>query len=496
MYDNVHFFQRLGKLTGENKERYAKRRGYDMIWSTPSRTRGILTKVACDNSRDLVPDARGDCYEEDKSFDIDHTRAPTFGKIKLTLAACIGRDDAWILWSDADAMVINQTVPLETIIDDAYDLIYSVDWLMLNAGMLLMKCSKWSIDFLNTVYNARKFDHARALDQSALQSYIDNLSVSERRAHIKIIPKHAMDVYTEEYVPGDFLIHFAGKLYEATEPGLFAIANQYDILSMVDDVEDIEAFFRGRRFLNYFSGTCNTTLGDKSLACEPEDPRRILLNESLGSMSVPNRYRHVGLRYYWLGKWKDIYDTSDWDVFKMPLKIPSQVSLANGVGIPRPPFVQHEERPQAEDDDNGVAAGAGAAGGAGGAVDGDANGGNDDDDGGNIKDDDAGDVALDLDGGHEDKNDDDKQANKDGNDIDDGPNDDKVGDAADDDSDPKAGKEKAGMDNDGTMVDDDDDPTERSGAWKAWLGGTAIGIAVAWLYMTVKRRSKMYSKTQ
>lgn len=479
MYDNVPFFQRLGKVTGENKERYAKRHGYDMIWSTPSRTRGILTKVACDNRPDLVPDAHGDCYEEDHSFDIDHSRAPTFGKIKLTLSACIGRDDAWILWSDADAMVINQTVPLETIIDDAYDLIYSVDWLMLNAGMLLMKCSKWSIDFLNTVYNARKFDHARALDQSALQSHIDNLSVPERRAHIKIIPKHAMDVYTEEYVPGDFLIHFAGKLYEATEPGLFAIANQYDILSMVDDVEDIEAFFRGRRFLNYFSGTCDSTLGDKSLACEPDDPRRILLNESLGSMSVPNRYRHVGLRYYWLGQWKDIYDTSDWDVFKMPLKIPTEASLANG-GVPRPPVVQHQEHAQAEDDDGGI-----------GAVD----GGNDDD-GGNAKDDDAGDGAVEF-NEHEAKQILKQADDKDDVDFDDSPNDDKVGapGADDDDSDPKAAnKEKTGTDDDGTVVDDDDD--QRSGAWKAWLGGTAIGIALACLYMMVKRRSKMYSKTQ
>lgn len=483
MYDNVPFFQRLGKLTGENKERYAKRRGYDMIWSTPSHTRGILTKVACNSGRDLVPDAHGDCYEEDQSFDIDHTRAPTFGKIKLTLAACIGRDDAWILWSDADAMVINQTVPLETIIDDAYDLIYSVDWLMLNAGMLLMKCSKWSIDFLNTVYNARKFDHARALDQSALQSHIDNLSVSERRAHIKIIPKHAMDVYTEEYVPGDFLIHFAGKLYEATEPGLFAIANQYDILSMVDDVEDIEAFFRGRHFLNYFSGTCNTTLGDKSLACEPDDPRRILLNESLGSMSVPNRYRHVGLRYYWLGKWKDIYDTSDWNVFKLPLKIPTEASLANG-GVPRPLFLQHQEHPQAEDDDGGV-----------GAVDADGNGGNDDD-GGVAKDNDAGNGAVDFDD-HEAKQILKQADNKDNFDIEDGPNDDNGGgaDAADDDNDPNAGnKEKTGTDNDGAIVDDDDN--EPSGAWKAWLGGTASGIGLAFLYMTMKRRSKMYSKTQ
>lgn len=333
MYDSVSFFQRLGKLTGENKARYAKRHGYDMIYSTPQRTTGILKRVECalhggggsNNDREVRvygPRAEdGSCWMDDTTFDIDHSRAPTFGKIKLALAACNGRAEAWLLWSDADAMVVNQSVRLETIIDDAYDIIFSYDWLMLNAGMLLVKCSHWSLSFLQTLYNNRKFDSARALDQSALQEFIDNLTATERRAHIKIVPKYALDTYTEEYRPGDFLLHFAGKLYEATEPGLFAIANQFDILSMVDDVEDITAFFRGRHLLNYYSGVCKVQRGERQSHCSPDDPRRIILNESLGSMSMPNRYRHVGLRYYWLGDWTDKYDVPGWHVFQRKLLI-------------------------------------------------------------------------------------------------------------------------------------------------------------------------------
>lgn len=330
MYDAVHFFQRLGKLTGENKQRYAKRHGYEIVFSTPHRTSGLLKKVTCPTSAEAGngnvrgPDSEGNCYEEGAAFDIDHSRAPTFGKIKLSLACCVGRHDAWLLWGDADSMVINQSVPLESIIDDAYDIIFSYDWLMLNAGMLLIKCSPWTLNFLQTVYDARKFDSARALDQSALQSFIDNLSEVDRRAHIKVIPKYAMDVYTEEYRPGDFLMHFAGKLYEATEPGLVAIANQFDILSIVDDIEDIEAFFRGRHLLNYYSGTCKVNLRERQRDCPSEDPRRIILNESLGSMSYPNRYRHVGLRYYWLGAWKDKYDVEGWDQFQKPLAVVSR----------------------------------------------------------------------------------------------------------------------------------------------------------------------------
>lgn len=128
MYDSVSFFKRLGALTASNKRRYAERHGYAMVESTPLRTDGILKQIPCTEVG--VPDAEGKCWVEDKEFDIDHSRAPTFGKIKLALAACQGRPGGWLLWSDADAMVVNQTVKLESLIDDGYDLMLAYDWLV------------------------------------------------------------------------------------------------------------------------------------------------------------------------------------------------------------------------------------------------------------------------------------------------------------------------------------------------------------------------------
>lgn len=337
MYDSVSFFSRLGKLTGQNKLRYATRHGYDMVFSTPHHTSGIYKQIHCNADPSLIvsgPDTAQKCWTHDTTFDIDHTRAPTFGKIKLSLAACRGRENAWLLWSDADAMIINQTVPLQYLIDDGYDIMLAYDWLMLNAGMLLLKCSDWTIALLSRMNESRKFDKAFALDQSSLQQHLDNLTAIERNAHVKIVPKYAMNVYTEEYVPGDFLMHFAGKLYEATEEGLVAIANQFDILSMMDDIEDIRPFFRGQHFLNYYSGTCKVSRGVKQKSCKPSDPRRIILNESLGAMSVPNRYRHVSMRYYWMDSWKDKYDVPGWDKKRRQLPMPLPRSQTD---MPAPP---------------------------------------------------------------------------------------------------------------------------------------------------------------
>jgi hypothetical protein len=308
MYDGAAFFQRLGSLTGANKARYAARNGYDLITRTPYGVSGLWRRA--DDATCRTPP----CWQPDPDFDIDASRAPTFGKLSFTLAACNNRPNAWLLWSDADAIVVNQSTRLEAIIDDGYDVMVAHDWLMLQAGVILFKCSPWTIDFIAKVYNDRAFDTARALDQSALESHINALSAVQRDAHIKHISKFAFNVYPEEYRPGDFIVHMAGKLYEATEPGLWAIANQLDIFSAVDDVCDIEAFFDTRYLLNYYSGVCKVKLGEKQSSCSPEDDRRIRLEQPLASMAAKYRYRHVALRYYFLQNWTDKYDVPDWNL--------------------------------------------------------------------------------------------------------------------------------------------------------------------------------------
>lgn len=321
LHDRAFFFSRLGALTLANKARYVLRHGYELAYHTPQHTDGLWKSVSCDSPEATTAPGtnlhagetdRSSCVAPDNSFHIDR-RAPTFGKIKLALAACKTRPGYWALWTDADAMIVNQTMVLESIIDDRYDMHITTDWLMINAGMILFKCSDWTQKFLQRVYDARQFDNARALDQSAFQHFFD--TEPDMKSHLKNLPKHAMNVYTEEYQPGDFLLHMAGKLYEATTTGTNALAHQFDLLSMIDDYEDVAAFFRGPYLLNFYSGICNETdtRYEQLSDCKPEDPRRIQLEEPLIHMSSPNRYRHVGLRYYWLHRWTDKYDIKGWN---------------------------------------------------------------------------------------------------------------------------------------------------------------------------------------
>jgi len=315
MVNDVWFFQDLASTTLRNKRRYAARHGYELVVHTPTETAGILVPSdACGEAADTTGahqrpgqvgggGAGGDCWAPTGPFQLDD-RAPTFGKIKLALAACAARDDYWLLWTDADAMVVNQSLPLTDLVDDAYDILATKDWFMLNAGVLLMRCSAWNVGFLTKVYAASQFDQAVALDQSALAEFMD---APDARRHVKWLPKWSMNVYTEEYRPGDFLVHMAGKLYEATPAGTAAIARQLDVFSRTDDVSLIEAFFDTRYLLGYYSGTCVVKEGEDR-HCGQTDGRRLRLEAPLGEWSNPDRYKHVKLRHASNRGWKDAAD--------------------------------------------------------------------------------------------------------------------------------------------------------------------------------------------
>lgn len=311
MYDNTSAYHELGAVTLSNKKRYAMLHGYDVIWHTPQSTHGLLKcSVQCEeekHSTDQCDDYNKGTVSANDDFFLD-LRPAAFGKIKLIQAACRCRRGQWLFWSDADSLIVNQSVPLSRIINEDYDLIFTMDWLMLNAGVFLIKCSDWSESFLRAVYEDRRFDDARALDQAAIQYHLE--SVPNVNDHVMFVAKHLMNAYVEEYRPGDFLVHLAGKLYEATTTGATAIANQFDILSLLDDVKDIEAFFNSIFLLNRYSGLCVIGEEDPFETCPVIDRRRITLLEPLGSMSFPYRYRHVGLRYYWLQGWTDSFDIS------------------------------------------------------------------------------------------------------------------------------------------------------------------------------------------
>ena len=53
----------------------------------------------------------------------------------------------------------------------------------------------------------------------------------------------------QEYRPGDYIVHLAGKLYAAGMKGCLALTRQFDALSILDSLPHIDSFFNDKHLL-------------------------------------------------------------------------------------------------------------------------------------------------------------------------------------------------------------------------------------------------------
>jgi hypothetical protein len=181
LYDKS--YEPIGKYAHVNKQAYAKKHGYDIFLYTES---------------------------------LDMTRKPHWSKI-IALQKHL-QDYDWLFWTDADALIMNNEIRLESLIDDNFDIIITKDcYNCVNTGNFFIKNSVWSAEFLKRMYQPVYLNHPGLNDNWAfLRLYADDPTV---KTHIKLVNPNLMNSYIEcppeakaegLYKQGDFIIHFAG----------------------------------------------------------------------------------------------------------------------------------------------------------------------------------------------------------------------------------------------------------------------------------------------
>lgn len=185
-YDN-HFAQ-VGNLTSQTNWEYCQRHGYEWI---------------CERNR----------FEESVGWHI------VWDKI-LLLKRKIDRQafPNWFLYIDADAMILNHTIKLESLIDPEAHLIIANDINGLNSGVFLIRNSQWSLDFLNWCWGKRQqISNRTEAEQTAMKRYLKEVGTT----HVKFVSPNMFNSYlyseygepetTEgNYKPGDFILHLPG----------------------------------------------------------------------------------------------------------------------------------------------------------------------------------------------------------------------------------------------------------------------------------------------
>lgn len=160
---------------------------------------------------------------------IEEKWSPEWSKVIYCLKHLKEHD--WIFWSDADAMITNYNIKLESIIDNNFDVIVSNDIGGMNTGSFLIKNSRWSYDFLKKLYSLREeYENGNRsfrsnqpnqfTDQDAMVNLF-NENWNNTKQHFKFIEKRIFNSYAmtrcDDWQYGDFILHMPGTFDRASK---------------------------------------------------------------------------------------------------------------------------------------------------------------------------------------------------------------------------------------------------------------------------------------
>lgn len=171
------------------------------------------TKGSLQNKVEYCAKYGYDLIEDDLVYDTSKHIA--WSKINLILKYLDKYD--YLVWIDADILIMNDKIKLESFIDrySNVDIICGSDWRMINTGILFVKNTEWSRNFLTAVYNnvydpeADSKERYKNWEQGSFIHLHDN-NYLECRSRVKVTDPTEFNSYWYNYFPGHFALHFAG----------------------------------------------------------------------------------------------------------------------------------------------------------------------------------------------------------------------------------------------------------------------------------------------
>jgi ADP-heptose:LPS heptosyltransferase len=190
----------MRRITFPNKQAYAEKHGYGFVGETQV------------------------FHEKENDGKMKPDRPAAWTKLPLCLR--LMSDYTWIFFSDADALIMNPEIKLESLIDDDYDFIVSEDNNGMNTGHFLIKSTEESWRFLRESWEREHLKDHGCYEQAAMGEWLrahvksfeefnkegkhkgDKPPPSGDRLRVKIIPQRSFNSYPDNYQPGDFIQHW------------------------------------------------------------------------------------------------------------------------------------------------------------------------------------------------------------------------------------------------------------------------------------------------
>lgn len=140
------------------------------------------------------------------------TRPPAWSKIPALCRSIEICEAEWFFWLDADALIANPTISLESLVDREADLIVAKDCNGINMGCFLLRNNARTREFLHLVDGRNAFTHHPWWEQAAVNDVLSSgeSSICVRYVAQRLINSAPSGSESAAYQPGDFVLHLAG----------------------------------------------------------------------------------------------------------------------------------------------------------------------------------------------------------------------------------------------------------------------------------------------
>lgn len=171
--------------------------------------------AALRNNRAAYSERHGYRYCEFNSRP-DPTRGASWNKIAASLL--VVHCSQYVLALDSDAVIVNYDLGIRDIFQDhgnGKDILFSKDYggnSIINAGSMLIKRSKWSVWFLQHLYNEHRVwqqGGQKGQEQGAINQFAVEHSFHFSQ-HTGIVPYEVFNNHRLRYESGTFVAHYAG----------------------------------------------------------------------------------------------------------------------------------------------------------------------------------------------------------------------------------------------------------------------------------------------
>lgn len=177
-------------------------------------------ELAKHTSKSLIDYCNSNNYNYLITDEYRKIRAASWAKVDLARLYLQDYDFVWCI--DNDVMIMNQNIPLDSIVDQNHDVFFTCyynDINHLNTGSIIYRNSEWTQNFLKEIWADEEFVAARPncfFEQSAIIKWYKNHP--EEQGRFKFLPVRAINSHYHQgfnglninYEKGDLAVHLAG----------------------------------------------------------------------------------------------------------------------------------------------------------------------------------------------------------------------------------------------------------------------------------------------